>query len=62
MKTVQAFAAVLLLSSRVLAASLRVLDVTTLGQDPQTVNHLNGESFQQDALVTFNGECTVHVQ
>ena len=59
MKTVQAFAAVLLLSSRVHAASLRVLDVTILGQDPQTVNHLNGESFQQDALVTFNGECTV---
>ena len=27
-----------------------------LGQDPQTINRLNGESFQQDALVTFNGE------
>ncbi len=37
------------------AASLRVLDVTTLGEDPQTTNHLNGESFQQDALVSFNG-------
>ncbi|KAI8995242.1 hypothetical protein BD414DRAFT_506060 [Trametes punicea] len=40
---------------RVYAASLRVVDTTTLGQDPQTVNRLNGESFQQDALVTFNG-------
>ena len=40
----------------VYAASLRVLDVTTLGVDPNTTNHLNGESFQQDALVTFNGE------
>ncbi|KAI0665592.1 hypothetical protein C8Q78DRAFT_986159 [Trametes maxima] len=39
----------------VYAASIRVVDVTTLGQDPQTVNRLNGESFQQDALVTFNG-------
>lgn len=38
------------------AASLRVVDISTLGQDPQTVNRLNGESFQQDALVTFNGE------
>ena len=38
------------------AASLRVLGVTTLGVDPNTTNHLNGESFQQDALVTFNGE------
>ncbi|KAI0795808.1 hypothetical protein C8Q75DRAFT_791033 [Abortiporus biennis] len=28
---------------------------TILGEDPQTVNRLNGESFQQDALVTFNG-------
>ncbi|PSR74487.1 hypothetical protein PHLCEN_2v9784 [Hermanssonia centrifuga] len=34
---------------------LRLLQSTTLGQDPQTVNRLNGESFQQDALVTFNG-------
>lgn len=41
------------------AASLHVVDVTTLGQDPQTVNRLNGESFQQDALVTFNGEWPV---
>ncbi|KAI0327452.1 hypothetical protein GY45DRAFT_1256975 [Cubamyces sp. BRFM 1775] len=39
----------------VYAASVRIVDVTTLGQDPQTVNRLNGESFQQDALVTFNG-------
>ena len=40
----------------VYGASLRVLDVTTLGVDPNTTNHLNGELFQQDALVTFNGE------
>ncbi|GJJ14379.1 hypothetical protein Clacol_008643 [Clathrus columnatus] len=28
---------------------------TTLGLDPPTVNRLNGESFQQDAIATFNG-------
>ncbi|KAF9069004.1 hypothetical protein BDP27DRAFT_1421429 [Rhodocollybia butyracea] len=28
--------------------AVRVLNVTTLGPDPQTVNRLNGESFQQD--------------
>ncbi|KAF8590350.1 hypothetical protein K439DRAFT_1330017 [Ramaria rubella] len=28
---------------------------TSLGLDPPTVNRLNGESFQQDALATFNG-------
>ncbi|THH14195.1 hypothetical protein EW146_g6107 [Bondarzewia mesenterica] len=33
--------------------AIRILSNTTLGQDPQTVNRLNGESFQQDALVTF---------
>jgi hypothetical protein len=38
-----------------LGASISVIGSTILGQDPQTVNHLNGESFQQDALVTFNG-------
>lgn len=37
-----------------LAQSIQVLSTTTLGLDPQTVNRLNGESFQQDALVTFN--------
>ncbi|KAM5540076.1 hypothetical protein V8D89_006216 [Ganoderma adspersum] len=42
-------------SAGVYAASLRVVNVTTLGVDPNTTNHLNGESFQQDALVTFNG-------
>lgn len=36
-------------------AAIQVLSNTTLGPDPQTVNRLNGESFQQDALVTFNG-------
>ncbi|KAI0065217.1 hypothetical protein BV25DRAFT_1880942 [Artomyces pyxidatus] len=35
--------------------ALRVLETSTLGPDPQTVNRLNGESFQQDALVTFEG-------
>lgn len=35
--------------------ALRFLGSTTLGKDPHTVNHLNGESFQQDSLVTFNG-------
>jgi hypothetical protein len=34
---------------------VRILDTTILGQDPQTVNRLNGESFQQDPLVSFNG-------
>ena len=42
-------------SAGVYAASLRVVNVSTLGVDPNTTNHLNGESFQQDALVTFNG-------
>lgn len=37
------------------AGALRVLGTTTLGSDPPTVNRLNGESFQQDALVSFNG-------
>lgn len=55
------FFATLALSMReAFAASLRVVNVTTLGPDPQTVNRLNGESFQQDALVTFNGENTKH--
>ena len=37
------------------ASAVRVVANSTLGSDPQTVNRLNGESFQQDALVTFNG-------
>lgn len=37
------------------AGAFRFLGSTTLGPDPQTVNRLNGESFQQDALVTLNG-------
>ncbi|OJT12149.1 hypothetical protein TRAPUB_11298 [Trametes pubescens] len=49
------FATLALFARSACAASLRVANVTTLGQDPQTVNRLNGESFQQDALVTFNG-------
>ena len=36
--------------------SLQLLGSTTLGQDPGTINRLNGESFQQDALVTFNSK------
>ena len=39
---------------------LHFLGSTTLGQDPSTVNHLNGESFQQDPLVTFNGTPLLH--
>jgi hypothetical protein len=35
---------------------LTLLGSTTLGKNPSTVNHLNGESFQQDALVTFSGQ------
>lgn len=39
----------------VLVQGLQLLDTSTLGKDPQTTNRLNGESFQQDPLVTFNG-------
>lgn len=42
-------------SIRTQGARLRVSEVTVLGGDPSTVNHLNGESFQQDALTTSNG-------
>ncbi|KAJ4477381.1 hypothetical protein J3R30DRAFT_3657811 [Lentinula aciculospora] len=35
--------------------ALQLINVTKLGPDPETVNRLNGESFQQDALATFNG-------
>lgn len=35
--------------------AFRFLSSTVLGQDPQTVNRLNGESFQQDPLVTLKG-------
>ncbi|KAF7416174.1 hypothetical protein PC9H_002437 [Pleurotus ostreatus] len=38
-----------------LAACLRHIQTTQLGLDPPTINRLNGESFQQDALATFNG-------
>lgn len=34
--------------------NLTLLQSTSLGRDPPTTNHLNGESFQQDPLVTFN--------
>ena len=42
-------------STTVASTALQVIGRTTLGDDPRTVNRLNGESFQQDALVTFNG-------
>lgn len=45
----------LVLQSAAAVEGFRFLGSSTLGQDPQTVNRLNGESFQQDALVTFNG-------
>ncbi|KAJ3873865.1 hypothetical protein F5051DRAFT_431824 [Lentinula edodes] len=35
--------------------TIQTLNITKLGDDPHTINRLNGESFQQDALVTFNG-------
>ncbi|KAL5501074.1 hypothetical protein ACEPAH_9461 [Sanghuangporus vaninii] len=35
--------------------TIGTLGSSVLGQDPQTVNRLNGGSFQQDPLVTFNG-------
>lgn len=43
------------------ALAFRFLQYTPLGPDPQTVNRLNGESFQQDPLVTFNGEYDEYV-
>jgi hypothetical protein len=49
------FAAGLLALASVQGKRLRQLDVSVLGDDPRTVNHLNGESFQQDALVMSNG-------
>ncbi|KIJ67199.1 hypothetical protein HYDPIDRAFT_127044 [Hydnomerulius pinastri MD-312] len=47
--------ALLLGSAFVRASSVNLLGSTTLGPDPQTVNRLNGESFQQDAVTSFNG-------
>jgi len=32
-----------------------IVSTTTLGKRPVAVNNLNGESFQQDVLVTYNG-------
>jgi hypothetical protein len=34
--------------------SARIVSTSTLGQRPRAVNNLNGESFQQDVLVTYN--------
>lgn len=42
-------------SSSIKSISVSSIRSTTLGLDPPTVNRLNGESFQQDALATFNG-------
>ncbi|KIP05056.1 hypothetical protein PHLGIDRAFT_129115 [Phlebiopsis gigantea 11061_1 CR5-6] len=46
---------VILLQTVAAVVAFRFLGSTTLGPDPQTVNRLNGESFQQDGVVTFNG-------
>lgn len=51
---VLSLAAWLVLEAHALGA-VRVLGSSVLGADPQTVNRLNGESFQQDVLTTFNG-------
>ena len=51
---VTSLAAWLVLGAHALGA-VRVLGSSVLGADPQTVNRLNGESFQQDVLTTFNG-------
>lgn len=40
---------------RVLGGAVQLINTTALGPDPQTVNRLNGESFQEDALTSFNG-------
>lgn len=50
-----AFTAKLLSLGVEAAGTLQLLGTSSLGPDPQTVNRLNGESFQQDPLVSFNG-------
>jgi hypothetical protein len=47
--------ALLFLASASLTRAVRVVNTTVLGLDPQTVNRLNGESYQQDALIIFQG-------
>ncbi|VDB84608.1 unnamed protein product [Peniophora sp. CBMAI 1063] len=37
------------------ASAIRLLGSSVLGPNPGTVNHLNGESYQQDAIITFQG-------
>jgi hypothetical protein len=37
------------------AMKCKDVSTTTLGKRPVAVNNLNGESFQQDVLVTYNG-------
>lgn len=41
--------------------SAAIVSRSTLGHRPQAVNNLNGESFQQDVLVTHNSECTLRM-
>lgn len=36
--------------------SARIISSSTLGQRPRAINNLNGESFQQDVLLTYNSE------
>lgn len=36
--------------------TVRIASITTLGKRPVAVNNLNGESFQQDPLVAYNGK------
>ena len=40
------------------ASAIQVLGNSVLGPNPSTVNHLNGESYQQDAIITFQGLCS----
>ena len=52
---------IILFQTVVATVAFKFLGSTTLGPDPQTVNRLNGESFQQDGVVTFNGEHVMYV-
>ncbi|TDL16302.1 hypothetical protein BD410DRAFT_795503 [Rickenella mellea] len=50
-----AIALACILPTGIAAKTVKVLQNSVLGPDPHTVNRLNGESFQMDALVTFQG-------
>lgn len=59
MSTMLSLSSALVLSallSCAFSAGIKELGTSILGANPATVNHLNGEAFQQDPLVTFNGE------